>query len=1199
MATMEKENVGNATPQNGSVKGPKPRRSLSSPDLSLSNFLMVSPPPPGLQTPTLTPNRSPPPPNSENITSAIRTVEKLLDLEVHRVNVLASAGPSGKQRGGGAGGGIAEEGHSFESDVSDLLSPEAPIFDMRGFRAGSGRRSLSWSPKRSPKKSPLRSPQRSNPFEVLPRLSPMMGSSMRYSSFGTTPLVNKSLLPLLGTLEEDRTVDESGASVGMASMSIEEGTAGETKDAGEKKEESVDSTAGEEVDFGGADPVDTSGEGGSVTSASHPVAPYRRRIIDDDSSENESDDSIGGENEEMEQMDSSEGKEEIVVDISELNLSDGETEEDDEAPPPPKNAPRQRILESDDDASTSSSSSGSTVSEDGSYDAKQSGDLDVGLSTLTIDDESFGRDADASFGASTTDVDDLISIGDESNEANDDESVTCFDACGCWALDEEHKGDLYLSDNSDALWPKIRLPLALYNKLFPHQRIGIQWMASLHKNEIRGGVLADDMGLGKTMQTLSYLGALMRAQAISNAIVVCPKSVVRSWEREANLILKNLCVEKASVYAVTSDMSKEKRKRIFADAFCCSSNRPRLVVTTYGLVTNHITDLNTLAETFEDHHWNYVVLDEGHLIKNRKTKTSQDVRILSRSKKTRRLLLTGTPIQNNMRELHALFDWAAPTLLGSIQTFMKKYGDPIEDGRQRNADRWTVKKSGEMNAKLKKLLQPYFLQRLKKTEFEDKMPEKKELVVFTALSVKQRRMYERFTESVFDDDSHTPLAAVSWLKMLCGHPSLVKDTAGRYANCDASVLVRDSSKLQVLLALLNRLKRSGHRALVFSQSTKMLDIMERAFDGGLSYLRIDGSSAGGARQKAVDHFNDPLSGIDVMLLSTKAAGIGLTLTGADRAILYDPSWNPAEDAQAVDRCYRIGQTKNVTVYRFIAAGTVEEKMYEKQVHKEGIKRVVLSSDSSAARYFDNAELTDLFKLSPEGECAMMEKFREKATNNATGSSGKPSFLTKHPSVVGVASHDVLYASVAVDVDLTSPKSGSSGETPFSRSPFQKSGEAAKKPSGGVRVEDLTNQVEDLTIDAPLDGRALMPLGGLNKTRQKREDAKAKREQEKAEALSDSTFSIDAVLIEVDGLIADEMYGKAMEVLLDVVETKMDTLGGEEKLAVHKKVSHTAGQLGRVSINVDELPRSVKGVSFLQHSRTHLEKIFIHNNTRPG
>ena len=138
---------------------------------------------------------------------------------------------------------------------------------------------------------------------------------------------------------------------------------------------------------------------------------------------------------------------------------------------------------------------------------------------------------------------------------------------GCWTQDK-NSDDLYLPSDEDSIkYPRIRLPITLYHKLFQHQRIGIQWMASLHRNKIKGGLLCDDMGMGKTMQTLAYLGSLMRAQTIFNAIIICPKSVIRSWEREANLILKNFCVSKATVTVITSDMNKTKRNRLFADAF--------------------------------------------------------------------------------------------------------------------------------------------------------------------------------------------------------------------------------------------------------------------------------------------------------------------------------------------------------------------------------------------------------------------------------------------------------------------------------------------------------------------------------------------------------------------------------------------------------------------------------------------------------
>eukprot|EP00984_Skeletonema_dohrnii_P028130 scaffold17962_cov112-Skeletonema_dohrnii-CCMP3373.AAC.1 len=833
------------------------------------------------------------------------------------------------------------------------------------------------------------------------------------------------------------------------------------------------------------------------------------------------------------------------------------------------------VFEKEDDESAASTSN----NDDGIEQETTKDDiLDGGFADLKITDDDGDDVSDVSFGQNNQFDDDSFTeereeIEEESNDEdslatanilqtpkddNDDDSILLsFEGCGCWSLDNE-TGDLYLSSTTDngnsdpkktnAKWPKIKLPLPLYNKLYQHQRIGVQWMASLHHDEIKGGLLADDMGLGKTMQVLTYLGSLMRAETICNAIIICPKSVVRSWEREANLNLKNICVPKATVTAVTSDMGKAKRKRVFEDAFCAPSKRPQLVITTYGLVSNHITDLTNISNTYEESRWCYVVLDEGHQIKNSSTKMSRDVRILaSRSPHTRRLLMTGTPMQNNMKELHSLFDWACGgKLLGSLKTFLNKYGLPIEEGRQKNASEWTVKKASEMNEKLQNVLKPYFLQRLKKTEFQDKLPGKKELVVFTHLSAKQRLLYEAYLEgdivsSVLTGETASPLAAVSWLKMLCGHPSLVKEAADEYKDCDVDVLVQDSSKLQVLISLVSRLKKSGHKALIFSQSTKMLNIIELALADCVRHLRIDGSTANNYRQKAVDHFNDKDSNVDVMLLSTKAAGVGLTLTGADRAIIYDPSWNPAEDAQAVDRCYRIGQEKPVTVYRFISAGTVEEKIYEKQVHKDGIRRVILGTgggSSSTERYFQKDDLRKLFKLGPRGESTMLDKFNAKSENDAKGASGKKSYLTKHASVVGVASHDVLYSTDALDTD------------PFSRKPYQ----LKKKDKQNVLSKD-DSMVEDLTV--PYSPRFdAVPLG-----RGRSIKAKIKKAEEPKESSKSEECTIAATLDEADALIANGNLDRAMSLLLDIVEDESIVLAQDQKLATHGKIAQIGCTLG--------------------------------------
>jgi DNA excision repair protein ERCC-6 len=460
--------------------------------------------------------------------------------------------------------------------------------------------------------------------------------------------------------------------------------------------------------------------------------------------------------------------------------------------------------------------------------------------------------------------------------------------------------------------------------------------------------------------------------------------------------------------------------------------------------------------------------------------------------------------------------------------------------------------------------------------------------------------------SVLSGETASPLTAISYLKQLCGHPSLIRDDRDAIVdNRPSHILLEESAKLQVLFSLMKRLKRAGHRALVFSQSTKMLDIIERVFDGTFAFLRIDGQTEGKTRQRYVDDFNDKDSGIDCMLLSTKAAGVGLTLNGANRgernvladiasilcspmisilitrlllkAIIYDPSWNPAEDCQAVDRCYRIGQSKNVTVYRMIVSGTVEEKMYEKQgarhtalfssptyvvtniqrdtriaVHKDGIKRVLLMESAGATkRYFDKADLSDLFKLAPaDAPCSMLEKFHDKE---------KQSFLSKDPNVIGVASHDVLYNNAVGDgsndnnaVDLTT----SSSKTPFSREPFKNSAPITSPSIADAPIAD----VEIVEVEEPQN---LMPLGrGLNRTRENRVNAKARRNDEvKETAKSNESSTVDDALSIATHHMSNNEYANAIDVMLELLENRSNAIQSDAKLKVHENIAFAASKLG--------------------------------------
>jgi DNA excision repair protein ERCC-6 len=269
-----------------------------------------------------------------------------------------------------------------------------------------------------------------------------------------------------------------------------------------------------------------------------------------------------------------------------------------------------------------------------------------------------------------------------------------------------------------------------------------------------------------------------------------------------------------------------------------------------------------------------------------------------------------------------LFDFATGgTVLGPIKAFKERYSKPIERARDKKASDWEVGKGQQMNEQLQNLLRPYFLQRLKVDYLLDQLPPKLEMVVWTDLSVDQRQQYSAFirgeksiVKAILSGATST-LEAITWLKKLCGHPLLVEqrftgDAAktneftvkSALRSMDPRIVMKQSEKLKVAVEIIKDFQRKGHRALVFSQSTRMLDILQFVLSStGIRVFRIDGSTKEKDRQWLVDEFNGKRCSCDVMLLSTKAAGVGLTLTGADRVILYDPSWNPSEDSQAVDR----------------------------------------------------------------------------------------------------------------------------------------------------------------------------------------------------------------------------------------------------------------------------------------------------------
>jgi len=318
----------------------------------------------------------------------------------------------------------------------------------------------------------------------------------------------------------------------------------------------------------------------------------------------------------------------------------------------------------------------------------------------------------------------------------------------------------------------------------------------------------------------------------------------------------------------------------------------------------------------ENGHFQYCVLDEGHSIKDPKSLISKACHTICQHPNTHRILLSGTPIMNNLQELWAIFDWVTSgQVLGESKEFTQNYAKIIVAARDIDATDGMIRAGERANKQLQSLLKPYFLQRLKVDYLADLLPPKTELMLWTHLSDRQRSMYTEFTNakeglvrSILLGEKTSPLEAITFLKKLCGHPLLIEqpgdDLADALEQLDVDEILAPSKKLQILLDLVDKLRLDKHKTLIFSQSTRMLDIIQKVLSPIVRLARIDGSTQERDRQRLVDESNENDGAFDAFLLSTKAAGIGLTLTAADRVIFYDPSWTPAEDLQAVDRCYR-------------------------------------------------------------------------------------------------------------------------------------------------------------------------------------------------------------------------------------------------------------------------------------------------------
>ncbi|KAL7887101.1 hypothetical protein AOLI_G00048220 [Acnodon oligacanthus] len=499
--------------------------------------------------------------------------------------------------------------------------------------------------------------------------------------------------------------------------------------------------------------------------------------------------------------------------------------------------------------------------------------------------------------------------------------------------------------------------------LHPYQLEGLNWLR-FSWAQGTDTILADEMGLGKTVQTAVFLYSLYKeGHSKGPFLVSAPLSTIINWEREFEMWAPDM-------YVVTYVGDKDSRAVIRENEFAFEGNAIRggkkaskmkkeaalkfhVLLTSYELITIDQAILGSID-------WACLVVDEAHRLKNNQSKF---FRVLNNYPLQHKLLLTGTPLQNNLEELFHLLNFLTPERFNNLEGFLEEFADIAKEDQ--------IKKLHDM-------LGPHMLRRLKADVFKH-MPSKTELIVRVELSPMQKKYYKYILTRNFEalntrggGNQVSLLNVVMDLKKCCNHPYLFPTAAteapkmpnGMY---EGGALTKSSGKLMLLCKMLKKLKEGGHRVLIFSQMTKMLDLLEDFLENeGYKYERIDGGVTGVMRQEAIDRFNAPGAPQFVFLLSTRAGGLGINLATADTVIIYDSDWNPHNDIQAFSRAHRIGQNRKVMIYRFVTKASVEERITQVAKKKMMLTHLVVRPGlGSKAGSMSKQELDDILKFGTE------------------------------------------------------------------------------------------------------------------------------------------------------------------------------------------------------------------------------------------
>jgi SWI/SNF-related matrix-associated actin-dependent regulator of chromatin subfamily A member 5 len=473
-------------------------------------------------------------------------------------------------------------------------------------------------------------------------------------------------------------------------------------------------------------------------------------------------------------------------------------------------------------------------------------------------------------------------------------------------------------------------PNYVNGKLRDYQIQGLNWLISLYENRL-SGILADEMGLGKTLQTISFLGYLRYYEKIDGPfLVIVPKSTLDNWRREFAKWTKDVNV-------VVLQGDKESRGK-FINEVLMQANFD-VCVTSFEMVIKEKAKLSKFR-------WQYMVIDEAHRIKNEQSSLSQIIRLFYSKN---RLLITGTPLQNNLHELWALLNFLLPDVFGDSEIFQEWFE---RENKDENEDKGDDKEAVE---KLRKILSPFLLRRVK-SEVEKSLLPKIETNVYVGMTSMQLKWYRNLLQKDIEavngqvgkrEGKTRLLNIVMQLRKCCNHPYLFDGAEPGPPYTNDEHLVFNAGKMIVLDKLLKKLKSQGSRVLIFSQMSRLLDILEDyCYLRDYEYCRIDGSTDHEDRVSAIDEYNSPDSDKFIFLLTTRAGGLGINLTTADVVVLFDSDWNPQADLQAMDRAHRIGQKKQVKVYRFITENAIEEKVLERAAQKLRLDQLVIQQGRS-------------------------------------------------------------------------------------------------------------------------------------------------------------------------------------------------------------------------------------------------------------